>query len=349
MAKTTVSSADLHEIELDERIDLAINEEDFNGMIDKADSFTNDQIETSKDWADKQTNIQNQQHDLTVKQINEQKAQAKKDYLKEQSGAYVDWQKQSDEYGANAEKMASTGLTNSGYSESSQVSMYNTYQNRVATARESYNRAVLNYDNAMTEARIQNSSALAEIAYEALKDQLQLSLEGFQYKNTLILQKAATAREIKSMYHSKYMDVLQQINTENALAEEKRQFDEQMAWEKSKYNASSGGGGSSGGGTITKKTGSGNGNNSSNIDKGQNSGNAGVQHAYEMLVNGGYINYSSVSQFIKQHKLSNGGVPLLDQESWVIAKRNGELGSDLENFTDYKDYLTGYLAWCISQ
>ena len=31
--------------------------------------------------------------------------------------------------------------------ESSKVSMYNTYQNRVATARDSYNRAVLNYNN----------------------------------------------------------------------------------------------------------------------------------------------------------------------------------------------------------
>ncbi|UKI57826.1 MAG: hypothetical protein L6V81_11235 [Clostridium sp.] len=90
--------------------------------------------------------------------------------------------KESNRYGANAEKEASSGLRNTGYSESSQVSMYNQYQNRVSTAREVYINATKNYDRSITQARITNNSKLAEIAYDALQKELELGLNGFQNK-----------------------------------------------------------------------------------------------------------------------------------------------------------------------
>jgi uncharacterized membrane protein YgcG len=202
----------------------------YNGMIGQTDKYFTDQIDSIKDWGDTQAQIQQQQTDFTIEQINQQKDQAKKDYIKEQSGAYVDWQKQSNQYGANAEKMASAGLTNTGYSESSQVSMYNTYQNRVATAREVFNQAVLNYNNSIKEAQLQNSAALAEIAFQTLQQTLELSLQGFQYKNQLILEQANKKIELDNIYYNRYQDVLQQINTENALAEDIRQYNETMKW-----------------------------------------------------------------------------------------------------------------------
>ncbi len=202
----------------------------YNGMIGQTDKYFTDQIDSIKDWGDTQAQIQQQQTDFTIEQINQQKDQAKKDYIKEQSGAYVDWQKQSNQYGVGAEKMASAGLTNTGYSESSQVSMYNTYQNRVATAREVFNQAVLNYNNSIKEAQLQNSAALAEIAFQTLQQTLELSLQGFQYKNQLILEQANKKLEIDNIYWNRYQDVLQQINTENALAEDIRQYNETMKW-----------------------------------------------------------------------------------------------------------------------
>ena len=248
------------EVEADKK--AALNEVDvtYGNMINQSDKYFQQQIDASKDWADKQTQLQQEQTDFAIQEIEQQKANTKKDYLKEQSGAYVDWQKQSNEYGAKAEQDASVGMTGTGYSESSQVSMYNTYQNRVATARESYMRAVQNYDNAITEARLQNNSTLAKIAYEALQQQLELSLKGFQYKNQLVLEQANKKLEVDQMYYSRYQDVLQQINTENVLAEEIRQYNEthalqeaQLAEEKRQFDAqmaakysSSGGSGSSG-------------------------------------------------------------------------------------------------------
>ena len=222
------------QVESDKNVALNDLENTYADMIDKSDSYYQAQIDASQKWADRQAQLQQEKTDFAIEKIEQQKAQAQKDYTKEQSGAYVDWQKQSNQYGANAEQMAAQGLAGSGYSESSQVSMYNTYQNRVATAREVYSQAVLNYNNSITEARLQNNSLLAEIAYNALQQQLELSLQGFQYKNQLILDKTNKKLEVDQMYYNRYQDVLQQINHENALAEQVRQFNENKALEQQK-------------------------------------------------------------------------------------------------------------------
>ena len=226
------------QVESDKQQALTELENTYGGMIDEADKYYQAQIDASKQWAEQQTALQNQQTELAINEINQQKEQTTKEYTREQSGAYVDWQKQSNAYGANAEQLAAQGLQNTGYSESSQVSMYNTYQNRVATAKESYNIAIQNYNNSIAQARLQNSMALAEIAYQALQTQLELSLEGFQYKNELVLQQADKKMDLENQYYNRYQDVLQQINTENALAEQIRQYNEQQALEKKKYEES---------------------------------------------------------------------------------------------------------------
>lgn len=187
----------------------------YNDMITNSDNHYNELIQASKDYANEQTKNQQARTDFAIEQINQQKDQTKKDYTREQMGAYVDWQKQSNQYGANAEKIASNGLTNSGYSESSQVSMYNTYQNRIMQARESYNQAVLNYNNSIKEAQLSNNETLAQIAYNALQSQLQLSLEGFQYKNGLLEAQLGMRQTIENNYYQRYQDVLSQINSEN--------------------------------------------------------------------------------------------------------------------------------------
>lgn len=264
------------EVKSNEQEALTDLEETYGGMITESEKYYQDQINASKQWAETQKQNQQAMTDFTIEKIEQNKAQAKKDYTKEQSGAYTDWQKQSNQYGANAEAMAANGLTNTGYSESSQVAMYNQYQQRVVAARESYQLAVQNYNNSITEARLQNNAVLAEIAYKALQQQLELSLEGFQYKNMLLIEKSNKELEVKNMYYSQWKDVLNQINTENALAEEvrqynatlaeqqrqhneemayknaalaeeQRQYNETMAWQKEQANKSSSSGGSGGG------------------------------------------------------------------------------------------------------
>lgn len=225
-------------VEADKQQALSELEKTYGGMINESDKYYQAQIDASKQWAETQKQNQQAQTDFAIEKINQEKEQAAKDYTREQSGAYVDWQKESNRYGVNAEELAVGGLNNSGYGESSQVRMYNTYQNRVFTAREAYNQAVLNYNNAIKDAQLQNNAVLAEIAYKAQQEQLELSLNGFQYKNQLVLEKANKKTETEQIYHNRYQDVLQQINTENALAEEIRQFNAQLEEEKRQYNQS---------------------------------------------------------------------------------------------------------------
>lgn len=204
----------------------------YNTMINNSDKYYQDQIQASKDYATKQQEIQQANTDFAIEKIEQQKAQAEKDYTKEQKGAYADYQKQTNDYGVNAEQMASSGLSNSGYSESSKVSMYNTYQNRIATARDSFNRSILNYDNGIKDAQLQNNSALAEIAYNALKSQLELGLQGFQYKNSLLESQLNAQQTIEQTYQSKWDSILDQMNKDREFAESVRQFNENLAFQK---------------------------------------------------------------------------------------------------------------------
>ena len=234
MADFTVDYNDerFNKVETEKNNAITETKNTYDQMINNSDSHYQDLINASKDYANKQTELQNAQTNLTVEEINQQKEKAEKNYIKEQKGAYADYQKSTNSYGVNAENLASSGLNKTGYSETTRTNAYNTYQNRYMSARETYNDAILNYDNAIKEARLANNSTLAEIAYNALKEQLELSLEGFQYKNTLIQTKLDAINTQEDRYYTRYQDVLNQINTENQLRAEQEQFEKQLQWEK---------------------------------------------------------------------------------------------------------------------
>jgi hypothetical protein len=145
---------------------------------------------------------------IAVKKLETEKENAKKDYVKEQSGAYADYQLQTQKHGANAEQMASMGMGGTGYSESAKVSMYNAYQNRVAVAREAFTRASAEYDVAIEEAKLQGSVALAEIAMKAYKEKTTLALEQMQYGNSLLNTLMEQKASISKDYWQRYLDVM---------------------------------------------------------------------------------------------------------------------------------------------
>lgn len=218
-------------IESDYQADSAELSGTYNDIINSTQGYYDDLKDTMQQQADKMAQIQQDNTDFAIEKIEQQKEQAQKDYIKEQSGAYTDWRKQSNQYGVNAEKMASAGLANTGYSESSQVSMYNTYQNRVAMARDSLERAKLNYDNGIKDAILQNNAAIAEIYTNLYIKQAELSLEGFQYKNQLVLELANKKTELKNMKWQKELATLEQMNTENALKWNIQSYYDDKAWQ----------------------------------------------------------------------------------------------------------------------
>ena len=145
---------------------------------------------------------------IAVKKLETEKENAKKDYVKEQSGAYADYQVQTQKHGVNAEQMASMGMGGTGYSESAKVSMYNAYQNRVAVAREAITRAEAEYDIAIEEAKLQGSVARAEIAMNAYKEKTALALEQMQYGNSLLNTLMEQKASISKDYWQRYLDVM---------------------------------------------------------------------------------------------------------------------------------------------
>ena len=225
-------------IENEKQDQLTKSENMYDDMINNSDKYYKDQINAARDYAKEQKEAQQQQTDFTIDKINQEKEQTKKDYVKEQKGAYSDWQKQSNNYSANAENLATNGLSGSGYAQSMQVSMWNTYQNRKASAMESYNKAVLNYDNGIKEAQLANNSALAQIAYNALQQELELSLQGFQYKNQLLQQKQTQLQNINDNYYNRYQNVLAQINAEIERQRAQEQWDAEFKQKQQQYEES---------------------------------------------------------------------------------------------------------------
>ena len=215
--------------------------------------------------------------------------------------------------------MAASGLANSGYSESSLVSMYNTYQNRVAVAREVVNRALLDYDNQMTEARLKNNSILAEIAFNTLQKRLELSLQGFQHKNTLVLEMADKKREVNDTYYTRYQDVLKQINTENALAEEVRQYNENMAMQQKKLAE----------------------------EQRQYNESLKISHGSSSSIPANKRKTSTYSTAAK--KLQNAGATtgdggLMTETEWKRRKRSGSTRAET-SYATYDDYVNSFTAW----
>lgn len=346
----------LAEVESGKAETLNMVNETYDSMIGQSDKHYNALIDNTKAWEEKQSQLQQERTDFTIEQIEQQKDQAHKDYVKEQSGAYVDWQKESNRYSVNAEQAATGGLNNSGYGESSQVSMYNTYQNRIATARESYRRAVLNYDNAIKDAQLQNNSILAEIAFNSLQTQLELSLEGFQYKNELIIGKLNTNLQVDEMYHGRYMDVLGQINTENALAEQVRQFNasleeekrqystslaldrEQFEWQKAQAAAkasSSGGSSKSSGSTKVSKA-----SGSSKASGAKVSSAYGAGQSKVPNVN----TYEEAAAYMRKAGVATGDGGLMTENEWKRRKYAGSKSAET-SYSSYKDYLNSFTQW----
>lgn len=176
-----------------------------------------------------QEQILNDSYELTKSELEDSKEQARDSYKNEQSAAYVDYKKASDPYGANAEQMAAAGMSRTGYSESSRVRMYNQYQARVAVARDTFKRAEVEYGKAMAEAKLKNSSALAEIAARTYEKQIEISMSYLAEYYALLEQRDAAIGKINDEYSERWLDMLKVIEAEKAAEEEAKKAEAEKA------------------------------------------------------------------------------------------------------------------------
>lgn len=159
----------------------------------------------------------------TINEINQQKEYANKDFNKEARGAYQDYQKTVNPYGVQAEQMVSNGLGNAGYSETSKLNAYNTYQNRYATARESADRLQQDFNNQITQARLSGNKELAEIALNELQTKMSNLWNQLEYDTTLTQNKINYNQWLDEFNYNKQQDEIA-----NAFAREQFEYQKQQ-------------------------------------------------------------------------------------------------------------------------
>lgn len=220
------------QVENEKQSELDKYNKTYDNLINERNNFTNQQQQLVDQWENTQKDIANQNLQYQKDLIEQQRNKTEKEYQNEAKASYIDYQKEVDKYGVSRENVTANGLSNSGYAESSKVDMYNTYQNRLATARKSLEDAGIEFDNAIREAQMSNNETLAQNALKALQNKLNIALEGFNYKTEQENNKLNWNNTINNNYYNRYKDVESQINYENETAEKIRQYNENMAYQK---------------------------------------------------------------------------------------------------------------------
>lgn len=220
------------DVETEKQNELNKYNETYNNLINERNEFTNQQQQLVDQWENTQKEIANNNLQYQKDLIEQQRQKAEQEYQNEAKASYIDYQKEVDKYGVSRENVVSNGLSNSGYAESSKVDMYNTYQNRLGTARKSMQDANLEFNNAIRQAQLTNDETLAQNALTALQNKLDIALEGFNYKSEQENNKLNWNYNINNTYYNRYQDVEDQINYENELAEQVRQYNENLAYQK---------------------------------------------------------------------------------------------------------------------
>lgn len=197
-------------------------------------------IAQQNDLLNQSEQINNQQIDennkFVLDNIEQQRGYAKKDFQKEARGAYQDYQKLVNPYGVQAENIFSNGLGNSGYSETSKLNAYNTYQNRYATAKESTDRLMQDFNNQMTQAGLEANAQKAQFALQKLQTQMSNLWQQLDFDSTLAQNKTNYNQWLESFNYQKEQDRIA-----NELAREQFEYQKQQDAIANSYRGSSGG------------------------------------------------------------------------------------------------------------
>lgn len=202
-------------------------------------------INQQNDLLNQSSQIQNEQIEANTKnalsEIERQRGYTQKDFEKEARGAYQDYQKQINPYGVQAENMFSNGLGNSGYSETSKLNAYNTYQNRYATARESTDRLMEDFNAQMNQAMLEGNREKAQVELQKLQTQMENLWNQLNFDSTLTQNKTSYQQWLDQFNYQKEQDALA-----NQLAREQFEYQKQQDAIANSYRGSSSSSSSSG-------------------------------------------------------------------------------------------------------
>lgn len=154
-----------------------------NTGYEDIEKLTNTQNEMLDKSLEQQQDIVNRQTEMNVAELERNKEQVDKDATKTNSALYADYKKASNPYGVNAEQLASQGLGNSGYAESTQANMYNTFQKNVTDTLNNARELKSNFDFEINKARQTGDITLAQNALAIYQQKMQLLTQEYELKN----------------------------------------------------------------------------------------------------------------------------------------------------------------------
>lgn len=154
---------------------MATGYEDIDNLMEKQNQNLQEQQKVSNEIID--TGLQKTQNE-----VNKQKEEYERDANKTAKALYTDYRKQSNPYGAMSEQLASQGLANSGYAESTQTSMYNTYQKNVTELENKTRQLKADADFQMNQAYLDADIQKAQNTLSIYKQQSELAITEYNLR-----------------------------------------------------------------------------------------------------------------------------------------------------------------------
>ena len=171
----------------------------------------------------KQEEIVNKQTQMNVDELERNKAEIDEQAKKTNQGLYTEYKKASNPYGVNAEATYARGLGNSGYAETTQTNLYNTYQKNVTNTINNAQKLKSDFDFQISQARQNGDITLAQNALQIYMQKMQLLTQEYELRNN---------RE--QYLYQKEQDALAQSNWEKEYAyQQQRDQVSDQQWQQS--------------------------------------------------------------------------------------------------------------------
>ena len=168
-----------------------------------------------------QQDITNKQTAMNVAELERNKQEIDKDVDKTNKALYAEYRKATNPYGQNAENLASHGLANSGYAETTQTNLFNTYQRNVTDTLNNARDLKSDFDFQISKARQTGDITLAQNALAIYNQKMQLLTQEYELRNN---------RE--QFLYQKDQDKLAQSNWEKEYAMQQNQWQQTFDYQK---------------------------------------------------------------------------------------------------------------------
>lgn len=219
---------------IEEQRQAALNENNnvYSSILQDNENLYNMNKNYATQYQTTQDEMLQKQLENNLKKIEQQKQEAQNQYEGESIKAKNSYEAYTNPYSAQNEKLAASGLSNSGLAETSKLGAYTAYQNRVSNANKALQSAFTQYNLAMDDARLNNDVQKAQNALKALEMNIDFANSFYSNKATYSINQLNTNRDTGNDYYNRYMDAINQINYEKEQAEKIRQYNEQFAYQK---------------------------------------------------------------------------------------------------------------------